>query len=1068
MKRLLIDSSSVVKAALYASNTGPNAYMAEFEGKQEIIPSHLDGYEVWLGSLKKTLTDLNMVPSQCVLVKDGRNASELRRQFLPDYRKRKPRPSEFSQEFYQLQEKVEANLLAYGAISVVKDQVEADDFIFALAKVTDCVIWSLDGDMMAAGNMYCRGLVNPDRFYGIAKKHIVVYKSLVGDPADLVPGTPKFGEKSFIDMVAKFGDECLDEFLEFLENRTLSELAPYVGDFKPFQKILDNEELVYASYQCAKFHHPGWHDIEWKAKYPKGDGTWPEWDLKIELITKDKLTPEFFNQFQKQLNQVPWGPSFDIETWSDEESLAWGIANKSQRGPRLDVYGAHMAGFSITTGPNNNLVYYFPVDHLDTDNVSIDDMARLLNCCDESKPMFVFNAEFELPVVRNHMELRFDRGWLPNIHDVLIMKSYVNENTPLKLKTSTWTYLGYKQVTFEQVTAEPTDYQEDPEEEQEPDDSEPVPWRQMNTMTGLEVVDYGADDSICTGALANLFSLIMKYEETWNAFDMCEREPAYLCAEAFLNGQKFDLDTLAALTKDNAEKSAEIWEKINERLIKLEWIMGDPVDGVTWTAKLPGCVFEPAANLSASEIKKVYKQVTRVQLKSNLRSVSSLAKLMKDTAPELASALLWEDSDGLEVQAETVDKFNEVGAGLFVPKPELNLGSPKQMCDLLYTAMGFPVRLKGKLTDKMRAAGKVQGNPKGNESAIRHAIMYDATEEEKELLLLLIEAKALQTDYGLYLKPYVKMPNPKDGFVHGSYGQSRQTSRRFSSSAPNFSQQSHKSPIRKVVVPAVENHLMVSFDEAGQELRHAAVQSQDPAMLSCYIGDNLRDIHSITGRAIMEKKWEGLTYEEFIERIKAEETVASKARKYAKILNFLSQYGGTAVSLAEKLLISVEEAEELMAAKDAEFGRLVQWQAEVEVIHRERGFSITPLGARKHLRLEGSWKDAHELRSALNFIIQAAAAEQIKLVMKEIWNRRITDRFDCEYRFPVHDEHLFSCSKEDMAEFCREMHAIMIQPYGGLQIPWESSIAIGPSFGEMTEISGFDEEKIREIIKEVR
>jgi len=137
--------------------------------------------------------------------------------------------------------------------------------------------------------------------------------------------------------------------------------------------------------------------------------------------------------------------------------------------------------------------------------------------------------------------------------------------------------------------------------------------------------------------------------------------------------------------------------------------------------------------------------------------------------------------------------FNLAAAAMFKPDPQLNLGTPTQMGVLLYEAMGFPVRLRGKLTDKMRAKGQTQGNRKSNESAIRHAIMYDANEEQKELLLLMIKAKGLVTDRSLYLTPYPHMPNPKSGMVHGNYGQSRQTSRRFSSSGPNYSQQSSSS-----------------------------------------------------------------------------------------------------------------------------------------------------------------------------------------------------------------------------------------------------------------------------------
>jgi DNA polymerase-1 len=348
--------------------------------------------------------------------------------------------------------------------------------------------------------------------------------------------------------------------------------------------------------------------------------------------------------------------------------------------------------------------------------------------------------------------------------------------------------------------------------------------------------------------------------------------------------------------------------------------------------------------------------------------------------------------------------------------------------------------------------------------------MHDATEEQKELLLLLIEAKSLRTDQSLYLRPYAKMPNPKDGMVHGSFGQSLQKTRRFSSSSPNLSQLSNKSPIRQVVVPYNPNHLVVAFDEAGQELRHAAVQSGDTAMLSCFMGDEKKKIHIITAAAVMEKRGNLMGYDGFIAWKKSDDEVeakkADKVYKSAKAAGFLDQYEGQASTLAENLLIKEEDAEEILNAKHEAFPQYSLWQKEIKKIHRERGYALTPLGARKHIILDGSWKDEHELRSALNSIIQGGAAEQLKLIMAEIWRRGVTDRYDCEFRFPEHDAVVFTCHVDQVVPFCKEVHEIMTQPYGGMAMEWESSIEIGPNYGQVTEFEGFNEEKIQIFLNE--
>lgn len=1033
--------------------------MVAFNEKQEIIPSQDDARAILIGSITKTLRELNMVPSQIILVKDGDRSKDFRRQFLPEYKTRDKGPPEFYEEFLSLLQFTEDTLLSYGAISVEKRHVEADDIIAALAEVMpDSVIWSGDKDLLAANcDLYFSGELNPDKFFGVSKKGITVYKALVGDKVDTVKGAKGYGESAFIDMITKYGDDSLDDMYDMLENKTLHELAPYAEDFKPFQKILADVENVYACFQCVKFHHPGFQDLKWKARYPKGNGTFPQWDLEIKLITASMLTPEFLKKFRQELKDTPGYIGFDIETWQDAESLAWGWANKSKqsKGPKLDVYGSHMAGFSITAGVNSRTCYYFPVDHAETDNIELDDMTMLLNMVPDDKHLVVWNAAFELPIVRKHCELRFDRGWLPNVLDTLIMHSYVNENETHKLKTNTKAWLDYDQVIYDEVTASPGSgtFDSDADEDSEGGEDEEVLSRQMNELTGKEVVAYGCDDSIVTLALANLFEVIMKYEGTYRAFMMCEPDPAYLVAEAFLNGQKFDLERLAELDKANAEEFEKLMVEIKAKLIDLEWQEGDPKDGVTWTCRMPGCVFEPALSFTGAEIKKVYKQVTGDDLKTTVRT------------PEKVLGLI----GGEFASVKTVEELNSLGASMFKPDPQLNLGSPTQMGVLLYEAMGFPVRLRGKLTDKMRAKGQTQGNRKSNESAIRHAIMYDASEEQKELLLLLIKAKGLVTDRSLYLTPYPAMPNPKSGMVHPNPGQSRTKTRRFAPSGPNVGQVSKKSPIREVYAAPEPGMVCWSLDFSGQELRITAHRSQCEVMSACYPkGGKSTDVHSIVGIKVAEEL-EGLHYEydEFVDIINSDDHPDKKKLKEFRAAGkrqvFGSVYGQTEIGLAEKLLVTVERARQIVAANDAAFPGVARWKEETSKRLQENGYGTTLLGARRHLILDGSWKDQHELRSGINSEVQGPAAEQTKLVMAEMWRNRIFDRYDATFSFPVHDQVVGFVSKNDAVEFIREAHRIMTMPFADMDIDVESSIDIGINFGKLTELGAeFSEEKILE------
>jgi DNA polymerase I-like protein with 3'-5' exonuclease and polymerase domains/5'-3' exonuclease len=1042
MKRLLIDASHILKMVMFSAANGESAFAVG----DVIVGHHLDAFERFLGSFKKTLEAVKMVPSQVILVKDGYRANAFRREIYPEYKVKKPGeeiPEEFFDQLSMLNVKVEELILTHGGIICWADDFEADDLIYALSQAMETVIWSGDKDLLAHGDVFFQGGWGEDKFFGIAKKHIVVYKALVGDNSDKIPGAKGFGDGTFLKMIEKYGDDCLDEFLEMLENETLHELAEYVSDFKPFGKIIEHSDLVYKSYQCAKPYHPGWNTIQWKARPISQDKEYlPEYSGVTKLVTKSMLTAEFMNTFRQQAKAVPLGYAFDIETWEDEESLAWGMANKAKTDKRgkLDARGSHLAGFSITVGNNGQFCYYFPVDHKDTDNLTLSDAECVLNLLDESKPMFVWNAEFELPITRLHCELRFDRGWLPNVHDAMIMKSYVNENTPLGLKDSSSTYLGYQQVTYAEVTTK-----------------DGVQYR-MNELTGEEVVSYGCDDSICTLALASLFQVIMKFERTWKAFKLCEPSPAYLAAESFINGQKFDMEKLAELKAENDAQLEEVMIKLREKLVGYEWSEYDPAAEVERSYRMPGCEYQPIFEINAAAVKNVYQQLTKTKLSTRMSMIDKVVDLIREELPELASAF----------DSKSVDQVNAVAEELFMPMPSFSVTSDKDMEHLLYTAFRFEVRLRGKATEKMKEKGIRTGNPKVNEAAIRTAFAYDADEKQKEILDLVLEANKLSTNESLFLGPYAKMPNPKTGMVHGRAGQSLTTTRRAAPNGPNIAQVSKKTPIREIYAPFEDGWIWWSFDWSGQELRLTAERSQCPEMLKCYPKDGpAKDLHSIAALKIAELNKESYTYEEFL--LMLSEKKMKNYRNAAKAVNFGGIYGQTEIGLANKLMITKEEALEIMKAADEAFPGVPIWKQNVRDRAIRDGFVSTLLGARKHLNLDGTWRDEHELRSAVNFEIQSPAAEQAKLAMAKIWDRKILEKYDAVFAFPVHDEINGSVRVyEGTVDFLKEIHAIMLEDYADMKVPIESSIEIGSNFGTLKELgTKFDEEKVREAIKEI-
>lgn len=1075
MKRLLIDVSMVLKACLHASSGKSTARQEEWEGKIVKIPDPETGFNVFLMSLKKTLKDLDMVPSQVIMVKDGYKCKEMRRAIIPGYCVRKPSHPAWMGSFYKAQSMVEELITGCGGLVAHKDGWEADDLIAKMAANMDSIIWSGDKDLLAAGDVYYKGEINPDKFFGLTGKRIQVFKTLVGDPSDKLPGVKGFGEATAIKMMAEFDVDVMDDLAEMFEEGTIRQLEDYVEEFPPFQKIIDQESDVYDTWECVKFHDPGL-DIEWRAGYPKGfQNVFPEYDPKEELITKGKLTQQFKEKLQELLWSAPLN-SIDIESYTTEEGKKWMEANKNKQGKMpLDVLGQVITGFSITTGPNSNLTYYFPIEHKDTDCISHEDAEEILNMLpdeDTGIPLIVHNSNFELTVFRLLYELRFDRGWLPQLlYDTQIMSGYVDELLPTSLKDNSLSHLGYIQTTYEEVTG----------------------GRDMNELTGEEVLSYGCDDTVCTAALYRLFRAVMDYEGSWNCYEPCDVPSQFMYTEKFINGFRPDMEKLEELDEKNEKEFQELYSKIQDHLVTLTWeeevfpeeskpkrisaedflkmkkgeLKPEPKKDVKpkkIVHRWPGSVFVPATKLTPKDVKRLYKDYTGWDLKFQVRKLSKIADIIEEQG-DYAFADCVREND--------LDSLNTLVADAFAPAPELNLQSPKQLCSLMYDFMGLPVRIRGKVTDKMREKGQKEGNPSANEDAFKHAIVYDlqgdSNEKDRELIELLLKAKKTRTMASLYYKPYKNMPHYSDGYIHPQFKISAQKSGRGTASGPNDAQLAKDGELRQVYTPYSDEYLWVSLDFSSQELAHIAWHSQDENMLACFTGD-WDDIHSKTGTAIYNQKAEKpMTYEEFLRKKKADEEIKTVRIRKAKPTNFRKTYDGQAAGLAIDLLCSEKDAQALLDAFDEMFPGVQVWIDRMKELHERRGWAVTPMGRIRHIWREITHANkAHVIRGAGNHPIQGGSAEQTKLVLAKLWKEKILEKFDAFFMGTTHDETNFIVHRDDVVGFIEVVHPIMCQRFCDFEIDFRSSIEVGKNYGSLIEIGDeFDAEEIQKVVEEI-
>lgn len=1043
MKRLIIDASSIIRACHYA-------------GKDEEFGRSVDGcwinsaawgFERFVDSYVSMLEKTGTVPSFTILVKDGQDSRRLRKQFWPEYKgKRAEKPKELHEEFNDLLDGIADEILSMGGTVMVQDGMEADDVIAYLATSLEGqkVIWSRDKDMLAlcsdTVDVYLNDELNPEVAKGCPREFVLLYKAIVGDPSDNLPGATGFGDKAFRDLYEKFGPEGCQELENLIQQNKLDTLVEDVPSLKSLQKIIDSAPQVRASYACARFY------ID-RVNTPKDPiqiqtGMVQQWDPEVyhhklkgyfgtkTLVTQDSDDVPFKQAVLDLVSQSPY-VSLDIETSAPQESIEWSKNNKVN----VDVFGAELTGLSLTCGNNLQHTFYFSVGHAAGSNVPTEDIKSLI--CDQrfDKPVMIHNTAFELPVLFNAWGV-----WVRNACDTMIMKSYVDENTELGLKPSSKQYFDYGQKTYEEVTQ----------------------GQRMCELTAQEAFDYACDDTICTAALANRLRLTMELEKTWQIFVQVELPTQYWVAEAFINGVDVDLDELNRISAEDDKIFSENREIVFHYLKSIDWA----------GSIAPTFVDTPAGIKEAFLLKNKKPLDCRARLPEKI-----IAAVREQGDPRLADLIA--EGDLVNIQNYLDEGYEGI--------PDFDVDKKAHLRELLYDVWKLPIRFRTVVTKEQRAKGKKQGTPSADAAAVEHALKLDADrlDDEKVSVLHAINLMCkVSTRRKLYYRPYPELLHWKDGKLHPQLGQSRAATRRFTPNAPNVNQLAKKGDGKKVrrVFPAPKGWLWVSMDESGQELRLAAVSSRDENLLSCYVGDNLRDPHSLTGAQIARfrhtKFGDYQLFEEARKGLHGEEAKAlvDKTRDEGKGTNFSSQYLCRAPKLAKLLTVSVEDAQVFLDAKAEAYPGLTQWQQDVISEAHAFGYTKTLMGARRHLWHKltdpDKWVQAEAERQGVNFVIQGSAGEQIKLCgsamatdysLLTAFAAYFADRvakalppckkYGAKVLFPVHDEFdVLVPINENTAACVLELHACMIQQYADMDIPLESELSIGTSFGNLTKI----------------
>lgn len=1149
--RLLVDLNSMLNAALLGGKDPEGVILIE-DGKPITVNSARYGVDRFFERFAGVLEQFDAAPRNVIGVWDGERAKSVRQALLPGYKA----PSKSDPVYEQLnlaRPTITQMLRDMGAHTVQCETCEADDVLGYLAqrlRTRRNIVVSGDGDLMVLVDENTdvlkldntgRGVgdrLNENPFGPFPFKYITLYKALVGDTSDRIPGAKGFGDAAFVKLVAKFGLDGLELMQALITSGRLKELAEDVGEMKELQRIIDSQEQVTLSWRCAKLMpervNTLRHPLHWKAGFVR---LWDELDDagRVQTLKKHYGTCSLVHAGNyERMKAALAGPlqsapfvALDIETSVPEESLNWLEQTKSRgaKGVTVDVLGSTLTGMSLTFGSNSQHTVYITVDHRDEGdvrNVSSAQAREIVELIPQSLHTVIQNRAFEFPVLRNEWGSEWmDNGWygfVPNALDTKIEASYVDENLPLGLKLRAYTHLDYTQDTYAQTTtlrgklgtlpaggARKEVYDEQvglsvlkataigasARSEAGVEPAEPVyeKWEvreyQMNELTAAHVFGYGCDDTRVTAALHSWYRIVMELEGTWATYLEVEQLPEYLTSLAFMQGVPVDLGLLSKMEQEDRAALAEAEAVLDTFLIARGW-NGTVLPVFT---ELDPASVRQAANIVLGPVG-TDDEGAPIEFTSRKRKLNAIAQDILTAYPDREEANLLA---GL-VSANEVNGINELMSQHFTGKPDINFRSPKQMQRLFYQTLGMQVRVVNKLTDKQREdeefrkafyarrdyiEGKLGREPTDlerevwmskastDDDAVEYALFRDDLSDEiKEVLNAYLTIKTMQTRISLFYNTYAVIPHWKDGRVHPSMNQCQAATRRYSSSEPNMQQLPSRGDgvkFRKILV-APKGYVYVSLDHSGQELRLMAELSGDENMLSCYIGDNLRDIHSLVAVRAAPFIWgREISYETYMAARKSEDEETAKEAKDlrddSKTTNFATQYGAQALKVSIQLKTSEETAQQFIDAKDATFPGIGLWKDKVEAEAEATGLAFTMLGVPRHLRSSvlspNSWVRSKAERQASNFWIQGSGAEMVKLVLSRLWREGVfTGHYRAQFVGPVHDEVVFMVHVDDAVPVIRAAHEAMTQKYATMSVPIVSELAIGLDFSAPVEVGG--------------
>jgi DNA polymerase-1 len=349
-----------------------------------------------------------------------------------------------------------------------------------------------------------------------------------------------------------------------------------------------------------------------------------------------------------------------------------------------------------------------------------------------------------------------------------------------------------------------------------------------------------------------------------------------------------------------------------------------------------------------------------------------------------------------------------------------NLGSPKQLGEVLFERLGLP------------GGKRMKTGAWGTDAQVLQSL----ADEGHEIPALVLEWRQLAKLKSTYADALVSEIDHGTGRVHTRYAMAATTTGRLSSVDPNLQnipiRTEEGGRIRRAFI-AASGMRLISADYSQIELRLLAHQADIPALRDSFARGE--DIHARTASEVF-----GVPMAQ----------MDAATRRRAKAINFGIIYGISAFGLARQLGIGGGEAKIYIEAYFTRYPGIRGYMDATREFARAHGYVLTPFGRRCYVPGIGDRNPARRAyaeRQAINAPLQGGAADIIKRAMVRLPGALAAAGLSARLLLQVHDELLLE-APEDEAEATAAVARRVMQGAAVLAVPLVVDTGIGASWAE--------------------